>query len=79
DGIGREDARNQQARQVRQRIPLGTCLTRERIDIISDLYQIETTVEINDLKDDDGNASGTEVVVVLPVIAVEEGRLHEQV
>lgn len=42
-------------------------MTSERIDMINQVYGIKATVEVEDLKDDKNNATGTKVVIKIPV------------
>jgi hypothetical protein len=42
-------------------------MTGERISLINQMYPTQTEVQINDLFDANGNAAGTEVVIVIPI------------
>jgi len=42
-------------------------VTSERIQLINQLYQTHTNIEIIDLKDNQGKAIGTKVLVEIPV------------
>ncbi|MEM7371961.1 MAG: histidine kinase [Bacteroidota bacterium] len=64
DGIGRKKSRELQAATIMKRKSLGMQITQERLRINS--KQKNTTIEIIDLEDADGNAKGTKVIVRLP-------------
>ena len=42
-------------------------ITRDRIDLINKLRNVDARVEIIDLKDDKGEAAGTRVELTIPV------------
>ena len=47
---------------------LGTTITEKRINLINTLYKIDISPRITDLTDKEGQASGTRVEFVLPLI-----------
>lgn len=67
NGIGRKAAKLIQSDSVLKKKSLGTLISKERINLLSDVYGYESSVEIIDLKDEDGNASGTEVKILLQI------------
>jgi sensor histidine kinase YesM len=67
DGIGREKAPNTKVNQQLNIKSFGMKVTAERIELINQLYQTSTSVEIHDLKDAQGQATGTKVTVEIPI------------
>lgn len=67
DGIGRELAAEIQSKSATQQKSFGLKITSERIHIINQLYQIQTAVTVEDLKDERGKAIGTKVIIQIPV------------
>ncbi len=67
DGVGREAAAEFKSKSATRQKSFGLKMTSERIDIINQLYKIKADVQIVDLKDEMGNATGTKVVVTIPV------------
>jgi streptogramin lyase/signal transduction histidine kinase len=67
DGVGRLKATELKSKSVIKHKSFGMKVTTERIELINQLYQTNTSVKINDLKDDWGRAVGTEVVVEIPI------------
>lgn len=67
DGVGRLKATELKSKSVIKHKSFGMKVTTERIELINQLYQTNTSVKINDLKDDWGGALGTEVVVEIPI------------
>lgn len=68
NGIGRE-----KAMEIKQKSGLiqksqGIIITKERLDILNRQLKNKISVEITDLKDDAGNATGTRVRLVIPFI-----------
>ena len=68
NGIGREAAEDLKERKVLKRKSVGIDITKERLDNFSKDYQNTFEVEIIDLFDDTGKASGTKVVLHIPTI-----------
>jgi ligand-binding sensor domain-containing protein len=65
NGIGREQAQAQKS--VNRKKSMGMQITRDRMEMINKLYNTTTTMQIIDLADENGNASGTRVELVIPV------------
>lgn len=68
NGIGRE-----KAMEIKQKSGLiqksqGIIITKERLDILNKQLKNKISVEITDLKDEEGNALGTRVRLVIPFI-----------
>ena len=60
NGIGREKAAQIKAKRNIQQKSIGMSVTKERLDLISDN---EVNVDTIDLYDEEGNASGTKMVI----------------
>ena len=67
DGIGREKAVELKSKSATRQKSFGLNMTAERVRIINQLYQIDATIKITDLKDNDNNATGTIVNITIPV------------
>jgi sensor histidine kinase YesM len=67
DGVGRAKATELKSKSATQRKSFGMKITSERIELINQLYQTKTHVQINDLTDAMGNALGTQVVLDIPI------------
>ncbi|MBW6490481.1 MAG: sensor histidine kinase [Lentimicrobium sp.] len=68
DGVGREKAKEILQKQDKDHKSLATVITRERIAALNRRSKKKITLEIIDLKDDEGNARGTLVRFGLPVM-----------
>lgn len=67
NGIGRERAEQIKAKKPGNHKPsMGMQITKDRIDLINQLYNTNTTVEIIDKKDEAGNPAGTKVIITIP-------------
>ena len=67
NGVGRVRARELQAGLSAKRRSFGMEITEDRIRMINELYDVEAGVEITDLYDEEGEASGTRVILNLPL------------
>ena len=68
NGIGRERAQEIKKRKLTKgKESVGMKITGDRIKMINELYNSNTSVEIIDLKDENGTAQGTRVVLKIPV------------
>jgi LytS/YehU family sensor histidine kinase len=68
NGIGREKAAALRAQKTGNRKrSMGMQITQDRIEMINKLYSTNTTMKIIDLHDEEGNATGTRVELVIPV------------
>jgi LytS/YehU family sensor histidine kinase len=67
DGIGRGKAAELKSKQVLKKKSYGMQITEDRIAIINRIQNINATSEIIDLKDKNGNALGTKVVLTIPL------------
>jgi ligand-binding sensor domain-containing protein/two-component sensor histidine kinase len=67
NGIGREKAAELKSKQVLKKKSYGMQITEDRIAIINRIQNIHATAEVIDLKDEDGKASGTKVMLHIPL------------
>ncbi|HMU46864.1 MAG TPA: two-component regulator propeller domain-containing protein [Chitinophagaceae bacterium] len=67
NGIGREKAEEIKTQKPgNHKRSMGMQITRDRIDLINKLNNTDTSVQIIDLKDENGNPAGTRVELVIP-------------
>jgi tetratricopeptide (TPR) repeat protein len=66
DGIGREMAQEILQKQDKDHKSMATTITRERIKVLNKKTKKKITLEIIDLKDEEGNARGTRVNFKIP-------------
>ncbi len=66
NGIGRERATQIKTRTAAKHKSVGMQITHDRIAITNELFNTNASVSILDLKDRDGNACGTRVIIHLP-------------
>ncbi len=67
DGVGREQAAIYKSKSATKQKSFGLKMTSERIEMINQVYGINATVKVFDLKDDLNNACGTRVIINIPV------------
>lgn len=67
DGIGRERAAELKSKSAVRQKSLGMKVTEDRIALINQLYHTRAWVEVTDLKDASGQATGTRVMVEIQV------------
>lgn len=67
DGIGRDMALEHKSKSATRQKSFGLKMTSERLDAINHLYQTNTEVKIIDLKDKEGNSTGTKVIIEIPL------------
>ncbi|MFN8345969.1 MAG: histidine kinase [Spirosomataceae bacterium] len=67
DGVGREKAAEFKSKSATQNKSFGMKVTAERIELINQLYNTATQVQIIDLRNKQGEATGTKVVVEIPI------------
>jgi len=67
DGVGREKANELRQKFDKDHKSLATSITQERIKVINRKLRHKITMEIIDLKDEQGEARGTRVVFEMPV------------
>ena len=66
DGIGRDKAAELKSKQVLRKKSYGMQITEDWIAIINRLQDIKATSQVVDMKDNDGNATGTRVILEIP-------------
>ena len=67
NGVGREKAGEHKSKSATKQKSFGLQMTSDRIHLINQLYQINTEVQIIDLKDADNKAIGTRVIIEIPI------------
>ena len=68
NGIGREKAMEIRAKKItRRKKSMGMRITHDRIQMINKMFDSKTSVEIIDLKDNTGQATGTRVELYIPI------------
>ena len=67
NGIGRAKAAEYKSKSATKNKSFGIQLTAERIELINQLYQTHTEVQVSDLVDERGQPAGTRVVVEIPI------------
>jgi ligand-binding sensor domain-containing protein len=72
NGIGRLKASEFRGKQSDHKKSVGMQITSDRIALINRIYQIDTQVHVVDLTDEQGKATGTRVVINIPLIHDEE-------
>ena len=67
NGIGRVASSKINASKKIKRKSMGMSITRERIEVINKLYNTENEVKVIDLYNDKNEASGTKVIINIPI------------
>jgi tetratricopeptide (TPR) repeat protein len=67
NGVGRAKAAELKNRSATAHRSFGMSITHERIELINQMYKTNMSVMINDLSDGQGNATGTEVIIDIPI------------
>ncbi len=67
NGIGRKASKAIQSQSRLKNKSLGTVISKERINLIANVYGNESTIKTLDLTGEDGQSSGTEVRILLDV------------
>lgn len=67
DGIGRQKATEYKSKSATQKKSFGMKLTADRITLINQLYHTQTQVTVQDLANEQGNATGTKVIIEIPI------------
>lgn len=68
NGIGREKARALKSKQVLKKKSYGMQITEDRLAVINRIQDIHATCEVIDKKNEEGTATGTSVILVIPPI-----------
>ncbi|MFT4019667.1 MAG: histidine kinase [Agriterribacter sp.] len=69
DGVGREKAKELKSKSTSTKRSLGMKLTEDRLSLLNRQTLLDATVEVLDLKDRSGEATGTKVILKIPVDA----------
>ncbi len=69
DGVGREKAKELKSKSTSTKKSLGMKLTVDRLSLLNRQTFMDATVEVLDLKNREGEATGTKVVLKIPVDA----------
>ncbi|MFT3947365.1 MAG: histidine kinase [Agriterribacter sp.] len=69
DGVGREKAKELKSKSTSTKRSLGMKLTEDRLSLLNRQRLLDATVEVFDLKDRSGEATGTKVILKIPVDA----------
>lgn len=72
NGIGREASRELNKERSGVHRSMGMQVSADRLRIYDELQQGASRVEVNDLKDADGNACGTRVLITIPMLGRED-------
>ena len=68
NGIGRKKAAEiKEQKQTNHKRSMGMQITQDRIEIINKLYNMNASVNVDDMEDEKGNAKGTRVKLTIPV------------
>ncbi|MBS1659631.1 MAG: histidine kinase [Bacteroidetes bacterium] len=67
NGVGRARAAELKSRSATAHRSFGMSITHERIELINQMYNTRMSIEIKDLMDGLGNATGTEVIIDIPI------------
>jgi sensor histidine kinase YesM len=67
NGIGRKQANEYKSKSAIKQKSFGMKVTAERIELINHLYNTDTKVTIEDLMDENGEALGTRVIIIIPI------------
>ena len=67
NGVGRQKAKEIEGKDTLKKRSYGMQISKDRIDLINKLYKYNTSVKVQDLKDQQGIASGTKIILTVPV------------
>ena len=70
DGIGRQKALELKSKQILKRKSYGLQITEDRIDILNKTKSNKTQLQIFDLKDEEGNPTGTKIELIIPIQSI---------
>ena len=72
NGVGRQKAEVLKSKTVEKEKSMGLKITTERLALLNKEKNMQTVFDIEDLKDEDGNAAGTKVALRIQLNAVKE-------
>jgi len=67
NGVERAASAELKSKSATKNKSFGLKMTSERIELINQLYKTQTQVTIEDLRDKNGKAAGTRVIVEIPI------------
>jgi sensor histidine kinase YesM len=67
NGVGRARAAELKSKSTTGHKSFGMSITHQRIELINQIYKTNMSVIVNDLHDGQGNATGTEIRIDIPV------------
>jgi sensor histidine kinase YesM len=67
NGVGRAKAAELKSKSAIKRKSFGMKITSERIALINQLFNTNTTVQITDLRKENGDPCGTQVILQIPI------------
>ena len=67
NGIGRKSAAERKSKDAVRQKSYGMQISSDRIQIINNLYKLNNSVTVHDLFDEQGGASGTKIILKIPV------------
>jgi len=68
DGIGRKKAKEYQSSYGVKKQSMGMNITKNRIEMFNDVYNIQADIRVEDLYSDEGQACGTRIILHIPMI-----------
>lgn len=74
NGVGREVSKEINKQKTLKRKSFGIKLTKERLENFSKRYTNKYNIKIEDLHDEQGNASGTKIILDIPILLIS----HEE-
>jgi len=66
NGVGRVEAARIKRSSIQKKQSMGLDIMKDRFDRLYDLYGKQYSFEFNDLRDQEGKASGTRVIINIP-------------
>ncbi len=67
NGVGRIKAAELKSKSATAHRSFGMSITHERMELINQMYNTNMSVIVNDLHDEQGNATGTQVIIDIPI------------
>jgi tetratricopeptide (TPR) repeat protein len=67
NGVGRQKAKEIESNDMLKKKSYGMQISKSRIELINKLSIYNTSVNVQDLRDEEGNASGTKITLTIPI------------
>jgi LytS/YehU family sensor histidine kinase len=67
NGIGRKKAAEIKEKKLNHKRSMGMQITQDRMEIINKLYNLNTSVKIYDMENENGEPMGTRVELTIPI------------